>query len=304
MFKFNRQQMMGSTTIVLCSLALLAPHANAGVLHNGWNYSIDAQYDGAGGEPYDIGGFAFRETENDLYFALTGNMGIEGYDESHPAVEDGNIGWGDLFLNFSGNDFQTATQNGEVLGIRFAGTNDSGVNQVGLYSNITTGDVTDANWGQSSLKSYYQYHNAQNTMGTDIATKKQAYSYLYGDAVAQNPTKSSTKIQNVIASGNFLGGLDLLTAANLTDAGLNFAHFNVPSAYTFGFKLSKSLLAGILPDGISPFMAHVFLECGNDAVALASSVNVPTQEVPEPTALLSLGLVGLAFLGQRKKSVA
>jgi hypothetical protein len=304
MVKRNLCQWLGFTAISGCAVALIAPQANAGVLHNNWNYSIDSWADGSGGASYEIKGLATKETEDSIYFALTGGMPITGVTNNSAA--DKNIGWGDLFLNFSGKNVAAAEQEGSLLGIRFAETNDSGASQVGLYSNVTTKSVTLDNHGYSSLKQYYAAgYNKANTMGTDIATSNAAYSYLHGNAVANNPTTSNTTIKNVINTGNFLGGLDVLSVASLADVGLDFANFGISNAQTFGFKLSKSLLEGILPEGISPFMAHVFLECGNDAVALASSVNIPTptQDVPEPTALVGLGLVGLAFLKNRSQSM-
>lgn len=291
------------TTVALGAIAIAAPQASAGVLHNGWNYSIDALTDGSGGYSYEIEGLATTETADSIYFALTGGTPLTGvYDTD---AQDDNIGWGDLFLNFSGNTAKKATSDGDLFGIRFAGTNDSGVNKVGLYSNVTTKNVAGQNQGYNSLKQYYDAgYNRNNTMGTDLATKKDAYAYLYGNNVANNPTNNNTKTRNVIKNGNFLGGIDLLSGSDLASAGLDFGNFGVGNAHTIGFKVSKSLFEDILPDGISPFMAHVFLECANDAVAIASSVTIggESQDVPEPTTLLGLGLFGLIVAGQRRKS--
>jgi hypothetical protein len=293
------------TTVALGAIAIAAPQASAGVLHNGWNYSIDSLSDGSGGYGYEIEGLATKESADSIYFALTGGTPITGVQEN--AAHDGNIGWGDLFLNFSGDTAKQATEQGNLFGIRFADTNDSGVNQVGLYSNVKTKSVTGQNNGYGSLKQYYDWgYDRYNTFGTDLATKEDAYAYLYGNDVANNPTYNNTIVQNSIGQGNFLGGIDFLSNSDLASTGLDFGNFGVGNAHTIGFKFSKSLLADILPDGISPFMAHVFLECANDAVAIASSVTIPgeSKDVPEPTTLLGLGLFGLVVAGQRRKSVA
>jgi len=296
------------TTVALGAIAIAAPQASAGVLHNGWNYSIDALNDGSGGYGYEIEGLATTETADSIYFALTGGTPLTGV--YNDRAQDDNVGWGDLFLNFSGNTARKATNQGDMFGIRFAGTNDSGVNKLGLYSNVKTKNVAGKNAGYKNLNHYYTAESGKydqyNTMGTDLATKEDAYAYLYGQNVANNPTDKNTKTRNVIKKGDFLGGIDFLSDSELGTAGLDFGNFGVGNANTIGFKLSKSLFNDILPDGISPFMAHVFLECANDAVAIASSVTIPgeSKDVPEPATLLGLGLFGLVVAGQRRKSAA
>ncbi|MDY7013495.1 MAG: XDD3 family exosortase-dependent surface protein, partial [Cyanobacteriota bacterium] len=124
MTKKNLGQLIGSATLIACTLALAAPQARAGQLYQDWNYGIDAVGDGSGGSEYDIKGLAVKETADSIFVALTGGMSLTGAYAGDAA--DDNIGWGDLFFNFSGKDFQTAQQDGEIFGIRFAGTNDSG----------------------------------------------------------------------------------------------------------------------------------------------------------------------------------
>jgi len=304
MIKQKVGTLIGGAALALCLLPATGQDAQAGQLYKGWNYGIDAAHDGSGGSDYDIGGFAVKETGDSLFFALTGGTALTGVD--HDPAADGNIGWGDLFLNFSGKDYKTAQAEGNLFGIRFAGTNDSGAPQVGLYSNVTAKSVTSTNDGHKSLKDYadtYHPNGSTDMMGTDLSSKEDAYAYLYGDDVAANPTHQNTRIQNVIDTGNFLGGLDLLDSTQLAAAGLDFGNFGADGPHTFGFKIDKSLLKGVLLPGLTPFMAHILLECGNDGVALAGNLNIPGNptEVPEPFGLLGLGFAGLALLGQRKR---
>ncbi|MGD2182761.1 XDD3 family exosortase-dependent surface protein [Lusitaniella coriacea] len=299
-------KLAGSVAVGVCLLAATGQQAQAGELYQGWNYSIDSFSDGYGGSDYEIKGMAVTETDDSIYVALTGGTPLAG--QSYDGANDGNIGWGDMFFNFSGQDFATAEANGELLGVRFSETNDSRVDQVGLYSNVTTRNVAGANGGYTSLKKYYDNgYGDTNTMGTDIATEDDAYSYLYGDEVAASPTRRNTKFRNVIKNGDFMGEINLLDDAALAAQGLDFGNFGANGPQTFGFQLDKSLLADTLPGGVNSFMAHVLLECANDAVALAGNIEilveepeVEPEEVPEPAGLMSLGFASLAFLKSRK----
>lgn len=298
--RYNRVgQFIGSVAAVTCALAIAAPQVQAGQLYNGWNYGIDAFNDGSGGVDYDIKGLAVKDTTDSIFVAFSGGLGVE--------ENSSKITWGDLFFNFSGQDFKTASEEGSLVGIKFA-NNDSGLT-AGLYSNAGASNIVNRDHNTySSLKAYYNSgFNKSDTYGTDLNTNAKTYQYLYGDAVAQNPTTSNTPLLNVIGSGTWLGGFDLLDLNQLTAEGLNFGYFNANAPQIFGLKLDKSLLAGVLPGGITPFMAHIMMECGNDGVALAGNIDVPNekkQEVPEPTSLLGLGVVGLAFWRKRKRRQA
>lgn len=294
-------KLVGGAVVLGCALAIATPQAKAGTLYDGWNYSIDSFSDGSGGSGYEIQGLAIKETADSIFVALTGGTPLTGVAASGAA--DGNIGWGDMFFNFSGKDFATAQAEGGLFGVRFAATNDSGVSQLGLYGNVVAQSVTGENNGYSSLKQYYDWGwNRANTMGTDLATSDAAYNYLYGSSVAATPTTANTPILNSIQSGNFLGAIASLDGAQLLARGLNFSHFNAAGSQTLGFQLDKSLLKGVLPAGLTPFMAHILLECGNDGVALAGNVTIPQQqEVPEPATLVGLGSIALAFWSNRKR---
>ncbi|NEO27278.1 MAG: PEP-CTERM sorting domain-containing protein [Kamptonema sp. SIO4C4] len=292
MSKINLTALFSSVAVVVGALGAIATPAQAGTMHNGWNYSIDAFNDGSGGSSYEIKGLASKETDDSIFFAINGGTPLGGVYNNNSA--DDNTGWGDLFLNFSGEDFQSALGSESLLGVRFAETNDSEVGEVGVYNNISAKRVTLDNNGYKHLDHYYNSgFNKDNTYGTDLATKAEAKDYLEGN---------ERKFLNVMDEGNYLGGITNLAAGELD--GLDFANFNASGSETFGFKLDKSMLEGVLPGGITDYMAHVILECGNDGVALAGEFDIPEEEdtdVPEPAALLGLGSLGLLLVKGRKQ---
>jgi hypothetical protein len=242
-------------------------------------YGIDAVGDGSGASAtdmsYDIRGIAMTTIGKDAIVAITANMPLTGntYNKT-------NIGWGDLFFNFTGNNFNAAQ--GNLFGIRFSGTNDSKVS-AGVYSNVTAVSVTGQNYGYSSLNQYYTenggHYNKADTQGSAIATESAAYDY-YG---------KNGPIQNVIGSGTRIGDVAMLSLADLASAGLNFG--SNAGSYTFGFKFDSSLL----PDG--NFLSNLYLECGNDGVALAGT----SQSVPEPSPLAGVVLVGAGMIYARRR---
>jgi hypothetical protein len=262
---------LGSTAI-LFTVPAISQQAHAFQL-SGWTYGIDARGDGYGGSTYDIRGVAMTTRGNDVLVALTGGMGIGG--ASYSSAANRNIGWGDLFFNFTGRNFSQAQ--GSLFGIRFSSTNDTEV-ATGVYSNVTTTSWASRNAGYSSLERYYNagYERA-NTQGTAIANAQAAYNY-YGRGA----------MQTSISSGTRLGGVTTMSATDLRAAGLNFG--SNAGSQTFGFRFDRSLL----PDG--NFMANVFLECGNDGVAIAGN----SAAVPEPTTMAGAAL-GIAAIGGLKR---
>ncbi len=283
------KKLIGTTLASLSLISVSGLPAMAGQLHNGWNYGIDSFEDGSGGEAYNIRGIATKETSDRIFVALTGGTPLDGVANSGSA--DGNIGWGDLFLNFTNKNFKTASDNKNkpLFGVRFAETNDSGALTTGLYGKVKGTSVTSVNHGYSSLEKYYNAaagkFDKPNTQGTDIATKEAAFNYF-----------GKGTILNVIDSGaTKLGGIQNLSAKALTGQGLDFGFFKASGTQTLGFSLNKSDLG--LADGNYDYMASLFLECGNDGVSLAGGVSVP-----EPGSLAGLALVGLTLLGGSRLS--
>ncbi|MDX2097035.1 MAG: PEP-CTERM sorting domain-containing protein [Leptolyngbyaceae cyanobacterium bins.59] len=258
--------------------------AQAGTLRNGWNYSIDAANDGSGGAKYEIKGLAIKEQGNSVYVALTGGNPITGVAESSAA--DGNIGWGDLFFNFTGKSFKAASDSKSLFGIRFAATNDSPIVGTGVFRNVQATSVTSTNSGYSSLQQYYDYgYGRANTMG-DIKTKQEAFNYF-----------TNGTILNAIVQGEKVGEMTTLTTTALGALGLDFGQD--VGTQTFGFSFDKSLfnVNGQSQFDTGSYIASVFLECGNDGIAI--------KDVPEPSALGGLALVGVGVMvrARRKRSV-
>ena len=284
--------------VAFAACATVQP-ANAGQLVGDWNYGIDSFRDGSGGSKYDIKGMAIKETEDSIFVALTGGTPLEGVYDSRATGD--HIGWGDMFFNFSGDDFATALANGQVLGVNFAphdGGGERGVYQVDSLKRITT-----QNRGYKSMKKYFNWAGNRSTMGTDLpatnaAEKKEVYEYLYGSAAANNPTHTNTKFDNVIDEGTKIGEIDMLDLSGLQAQGLDFglADGGMFGEHTFGFKFSRE----ILPDG--DYLAHLFLECGNDGVALAGELD--SEPVPEPTSWIGAIAVGLTMAGSRLRKRA
>ncbi len=272
----------------LSMIAALGDRAEAQSINNGWSYQYDAVGDGSGGSQYDIKGMAMSVQGDKLLVALTGGTPLSGVKDN--AALNGTIGWGDLFFNFSGKSFNNAATSGQLLGVRFASSNDSKVG-LGVYSGVKTTSVALQNSGYKNLDQYYTTSggkfNKQNTQGTAIATRDAANSY-YG---------ATGSIQNVIASGNKVSEVNLLSAQNLSSLGLSFGGGAV-NDNIFGFSFDR----GALPGG--SFLANLFLECGNDGVAFSGS----SEAAPEPTTMAGAAL-GIAAIGglkraRRRKSAA
>jgi hypothetical protein len=280
-----------TAAVTLCFLSCVGQKANAGQLYNGWNYSIDAFKDGSGGAVYDIKGIAIKESGDKVYVALTGGMPLNG------TMQDSvHIGWGDLFFNFSGQNFQTASQTGQLFAVKFADYD--GSLSTGVYQKVTAKSVTAEHSGYTSLKAYYNAgFYKSNTQGTDLATLQQVYNYYYPTAIAQNPTTNNTPILNVIASGTKVGNISLLGANELTAAGLDFGHFSAAGSQTIGFAFDKALI------GTGSYIASIYLECGNDGVAIKGEI----KSTPEPTATAGLVIFTVGFgavqIRKRQKGV-
>ncbi|EKQ67531.1 hypothetical protein OsccyDRAFT_3810 [Leptolyngbyaceae cyanobacterium JSC-12] len=259
--------------VTLGAVGFMSESATAQSLGAGWTYQYDAVGDGSGGNQYDIRGMAMSIQGNRLFVALTGGTPLAGVKEN--GVTNGTISWGDLFFNFSGKNFRDAASSGQLFGVRFAASNDSAVG-LGVYSNVKTTSVTSQNMGYSSLESYYNAgFDRANTQGTAIATRQAAYDY-YGRG----------SIQTSIASGVKLGDVAILMGADLSKLGLNFG--DKAGSNTFGFSFDRSLL----PEG--SFLANVFLECGNDAIAFKASA------VPEPTTMAGAAIGAAALAGMKR----
>ncbi|MEG4342883.1 PEP-CTERM sorting domain-containing protein [Microcoleus sp. A003_D6] len=274
-----------SATVFCAIIALQQQKATAATLSNGWNYAIDSFSDGVtgpqiGGGEFEFYGIAIKETSDTAFIAINSNLSLAGYADS--AAQRGNINYGDLFFNFSGQNFNTANTNSNLFAVRFATGNDSGVAATGVYSNVTAKNVTQTNSGFANL----------NQFNTVVAS--QGGTPSMGDLAATDPYFEQTgnwTVLNSIAAGTKVGEINFLTSGNLSALGLNFAQFNAVGSQTIGFSFNKSSM----PSG--NYIANFFAECANDAIAIKGSFEQGSAEpVPEPATIFGT-LAGFGILG-------
>ncbi|WP_072620319.1 XDD3 family exosortase-dependent surface protein [Spirulina major] len=278
-----------------------------------WNYGMDSSADGTGllfgttnkygvglNSHYEAFGMAYTANEDTVTFAFNANFGING--SSYSRAADGNIGWGDMFLNLDPTkSFTQAKTDGDVLGIRFAGSNDSGIaaGETGVYSNISTMNVTQDNAGWSDYGSYNNYVNKRGSVELiDGMTTAQAQGYLGSHG------------QSVMSSGTKVGNITVLDKTALTGMGLDFgSQGGQNGAEVLGFSFARSLL----PGGELNWIAHVMAECANDTVGMTgdfAAVPPPSTPVggqpkketgtPEPGTILG-GIVALTSIFKAKQ---
>ena len=272
-----------SVAVLCAAIALQPQQAYSATLSNGWNYAIDSFNDGVtgpqiGGGDFEFYGIAVKETSDTAFVAINSNLSLAGYADS--AAARGNINYGDLFFNFSGQNFDTANANRNLFAVRFAAGNDSGVAATGVYSNVTAKNVTEINSGFLNLN---QFNTTVASAGGTPST---------GDLAATDPYFNQTgnwTVLNSIATGTKVADINFLTPANLSALGLNFGQFNAVGSQTIGFSFNKSAM----PSG--SYIANLFTECANDAIAIKASFQ-NAEAVPEPSTWFGT-VVGLSFLG-------
>jgi hypothetical protein len=275
---------LGTAAATVSLVAGMGQVAQAGTLYKGWNYAIDSFNDGSNGitvgasSEYEFYGMAVQEDADNLYLAFNANLGLDGAE--YRRAWDKHIGWGDLFLNFSGNDFLTAQGNGDLFAINFSENSDSNVG-LGLYSGVTAKSVAKENSGFRNLNHHKNY-----------VGKKLGGTATLGDLAQTDPYFTQTgewTIFNSINSGTKIGDVNIIE--DMSGLGLDFGNFGATGDYTFAISVAKSLL----PEG--DFIASIFAECGNDGMALAGNV----ASVPEPTATIGLAVFGMTFFASKRR---
>lgn len=229
-----------------------------------WSYVLDSATDSingnlVGGTVFEMYGMAVMETADQLIFAINTNLGIDG--ASSQFANDRHIGWGDLILNFTGLNLDSAQ--GSLHAISFATNANSGKPELtGVFRNVGVHSVARENGLE--LGSLGEYINYVNNNGNH------SFGGLPGNT---NYFNHSQHLKNAIFDyGNGLGGVTLLNQAGLTAQGLNINSFNSGGGigtHTFGFSIDKSLL----PQGY--FTAHLAPECANDIIAFEGVVSTP-----------------------------
>jgi hypothetical protein len=262
-------------------------------LNSDWNIVLDSFTDGTTGDDvsinsdYQMFGMAAKVADGQAYFAINANLGLGGKN---------NVGYGDLFFNFSDDSFKDASAAAKLFAVRFA-PNDAGngTTQNGLYQNVSAKSVTSTNSGHAGFQAYQnKVVNRGGTVGFGDLTTAEAKEYL--TALNGGHQDGSHSIQNVIKTGDKVAedGFAMLSAAEL--AGLDFGTSGVAKAKTFGFKFD----AAKLPEGNA--LITLLQECINDGMAMKAKFEAPIEpgvDVPEPTSIVSLSLIGMALAGSK-----
>jgi len=308
----NLKTLLTATAAAACTSLIAGQPVLAGgfkTLNTDWNMVYDSFNDGTTGpvvgtlSDFEMFGMAAKVVDNQAYFAFNGNLGLEGKN---------GITYGDLFFNFSGESFKDASSAGKLFAVRFA-PNDAGVGEYGVYENVTAKGVAKTNSGHSGFGSYQNKVETQRTDNTPGVAPGSHGTVGFGDLTAAEAKEYLTavnggyqdgnySIQNVIASGDWMDDIAMLTADELT--GLDFGtndETKFAKAKTFGFKFDVANL----PEGDA--LISLLHECINDGIAMKANFTEsagPGVDVPEPTSIVSLGLIGLALAGGklRKKS--
>lgn len=226
---------------------------------NGWEYTIDAAGDNTDGDAYDMGGIAMKQIGDEVYVAITGGTPLdgEGYDRSIDKIFHG-----DLLFTPAGVNFQDAMETGQLSGVHFSGSDDSGAdNGLGLYKNVSAKGVGAQNFGHSSQQNY------ANIVNPDVDN-------FFGDLGYENDYFDTSKGYNVIAEGTKVenDGFELLELPDLENLGLDLAQFgDSPNPHTFGFKFNiDALFPPRTPIGIGPLLG------------IADEADVPIDPTWEP----------------------
>jgi hypothetical protein len=288
------------------AFAVNPPTAKAGTIINDWNIATDPHDDSLWIDSsgiFELHNMGIKDDGENIWVGINGNVPLTGHNTGYSVagfpISNGNIGLGDLFFDFSGSgNFENASNNHGLYGVRFSPNNDSGVSSLGLYEYVKAKDVEKLNAGYWNLGSY-NLEVRQNT----------GHDGQVGDLAVNNPyyapytnSYTSKPMPNVISEGQYKGGITLLNNSDLLAAGFNPGILPTQGAYTYGFKFAKSLL----PNG--NYIASLFEECLNDGIALVGSFEPkklePPQSVPESSSILGISLLGTLFLfrkGNRQK---
>jgi len=290
----NLKTLLAATVATVSTVVVAGQPVLAGgfkTLNTDWNIVLDSDSDGRQGNNislesnYQMFGMAAKVEDGEAYFAFSSNVGL--------AAHNG-VGNGDLFLNFSGNSFKDASAAQELFAVHFL-DNDAGNGSLeyGLYQNVQAKSVTSTNSGHKGFQ-YYRNKVASNggEVGFGDLTPEEAQEYL--TAFNGGYEDGNHSIQNVIKTGDKVAddGFALLDASELASVG--FGDYSSKDKL-FGFKFDASKL----PEGNA--LITLLQECINDGMAMKAEFvpPPPPDEVPEPTSIVSLGLIGLALAGSK-----
>ncbi|MEO1620621.1 MAG: PEP-CTERM sorting domain-containing protein [Cyanobacteria bacterium J06632_3] len=255
------------------------PHANQLYenQYSDWAVSVDAVGDSNDGLIYDIRAIAIKETAEKIYVSISANLPLSGvYSER---AEDAEIGWGDLFFDFTGGSFNEANANSRLFAVKFADGTDSGVGAMGVYHDVSAKSVGAENDGFRTFQEYYDAGlERPNTFGSYLADRASAYSYYSGQT-----TTGDFPIFNVVDVGTRLGDVRILSEAEAVAQGVDFKAWDAEGDVSITFEFDRALL----PAG--SFVASLFIECANDGIAIVDELSKVIDESEPVIANASAG---------------
>lgn len=192
---------------------------------NGWQYSHDAMNDNTDGYLYDIGGLATKQTNDYVYFVINGNTPLQGTGFDRDARQ---VNYGALFFsNNSHSSFESAQTAGDLFAINFTGSNESGVNELGVYQSVVGKSVGINNFGHRT------YDNYANMVNPNVDN-------FFGDLDADSPYFNPEQGYNVIGTGKKVqnDGFTFLTADELQAEGFDQSQFAGENSIAFKVKQS------------------------------------------------------------------
>jgi MYXO-CTERM domain-containing protein len=279
--QFRQIAQFAAVAVVAGTAIVAAPgQAKADTLFDGWAYTKAGVGNGTGGSVFDYQGLAIKETGDSITVAINSGMDLNG-----SLWSDEIINHGDLFFNFTGKSFKEASDAGELMAVNFAQLgSQSGAAETGVYTNVTAKNTTRQNYGWHNTNGWKAAVNGNHSYG-DMTSD---------DAYFAGQQTGKKAILNAIGTGTRVGGIMNLSSAQLSAAGLNFGHVGAAGSQTLGFSFKKT--PGFK---LGSFVANLFMECGNDGVAIKSNL---TQKTPEPAFMTGMAIVGgLGLLRRRRR---
>ncbi|NJL02440.1 MAG: hypothetical protein HC910_18475 [Spirulinaceae cyanobacterium SM2_1_0] len=287
----NTKLLTGTLASALGVACLAVPlSTEASVYRDGWYYSIDPSHDSVafnfetneldiGNSIYEIYGMAMKENPEtgEIWVAINSNLPLTGRNvptvvNDFP-VPDGNIGWGDLWFDFSGTgNFEEAFAADQMYGVRFADTNDSGVS-AGVYQAVQGTSVASTNAGYWNLRSYNDQIFDARGLNSWMGDKR--WNDPYYDPYTDYTTADG-QMPNVIESGQRIGDVTIRTEEELAAQGFSTDLFFQTAADMIAFSFAKP--AGF----VGNFVATILQECLNDSMALLGSFPPVPQHQPDP----------------------
>ncbi|NEQ75452.1 MAG: PEP-CTERM sorting domain-containing protein [Okeania sp. SIO2C9] len=202
---------------------------------NGWQYSQDAIGDMTDGSTYDITGMGVFQSGNEVFVAIGSNLPGTGagYDRKVDPIFHG-----DLFFTPGGDNFQDSMESGNLYGIHFSGSSDSGAHAgLGVYQNVAAKGVGMNNFGHRTYNNYAaMVDSSSSNFYGDLGVNN---SYFNGDGTGYNVISGGKKVED--------DGFEMLTLDDLTAVGLD--RNTVRGSEILGFKFN---LDAIVPPEPAP----------------------------------------------------